>query len=106
MQGFRVEGKHFADFARSGFTAIGDDVGGHGGAKSSVAFVNVLNGAFALVAAGQIEIDVRPFAAFCRKKTFEKQIHSDRINRSDSECVTDGAIRGGTAALNENVLLA
>ncbi len=58
-----VEAQHFADVANGGAAAIGDDVGGHGGAELAVAFVDILNGALALIAAGKIEIDVGPFAA-------------------------------------------
>jgi hypothetical protein len=72
IQGFRIKGKNFSDFARGGFAAIGNHVGGHGGAKCSVAFVNVLNGALALVAAGQIQVNVRPLAAFFGEKAFEE----------------------------------
>jgi hypothetical protein len=53
-----------------------------------------LDGAFALVAAGQVEINVGPFAALFGKESFEEQIHSDWINRSDSKRVADGAICG------------
>jgi hypothetical protein len=55
-------------FAPRHAVAIGDDVGGHGGAAFAIAFVQILNDAFALIAAGQIEIDVGPLAAFLERK--------------------------------------
>ena len=72
IQSFRIEGKHFADFARGGFSAIGDHIRGHRCAEFSVTFIDILNGTFTLVAAREIQIDVRPFAAFLRKKTLKK----------------------------------
>ena len=58
-------------------SAIGDDVGGHGGAALAVALVDVLDHFFTLVAAGQVEIDVGPLAALFGEKTFEEQFHAD-----------------------------
>src|SRR5437016_6293602 len=85
VQCFLVERKYLADFACRGFSAISDHVGGHCRAKFSVAFIYVLNSALALVAAGQIQIDVRPFSSLFGKKTFEKQIHPNGIDRSNSK---------------------
>ena len=106
IQGFRIERQSLADFARGRAAAIGDDVGGHGRAQFSVAFVDILNGALALVAAGQIEIDVRPFAALFGEESFEEKIHADGIDRGDAERVADGAVGGRAAPLHENILLA
>ena len=64
-----------------------------------------MNGAFALIAAGQIEIDVRPLAAFFGKKSFEEQFHFHRIDGCDSQRITNGAVCGRAAALHENVVL-
>ena len=44
----------------------------HRGAEFSVAFVDVLDHAFAFIAAGQIQIDVRPLAAFFGKEAFKQ----------------------------------
>ena len=87
-------------------SAIGDDVGGHGGAELAVALVDILNGFFALVAAGQIEIDVGPFAALFGKEALEEQVHADGIDGGDAERIADGAVGGRAASLHENVLLA
>ncbi len=72
---------HLADLARGEASAIGDDVRGHGGAKFSVALIDVLNDALALIAAGQVEIDVRPLAAFFGEESLEEQIHLYRDRR-------------------------
>src|SRR5215208_1098593 len=69
-----VEIERLADLARRGAPAISDDVRRHGGAQLPVALVNVLNGFLALLAARQVEIDVRPFAAFFRKEPLEQQL--------------------------------
>ncbi len=74
--------------------------------KLSVALVDVLNGALALVAAGKIEIDVGPFAALFGKKALEEQVHADRIDGGDAERVADRAVGGRAAPLHQNVLLA
>ena len=66
-----IKSQDFADFARRGAPAIGNDVGRHRGAQFPVALINILNRAFALIAAGQIEIDVRPFATLFGKKPLE-----------------------------------
>ena len=105
IQRRRIEAQHFADFARGGPAAIGDDIGGHGGAELAVALVDVLNGALALIAAGQIEIDVRPLAALFGKKSLEQQFHFHRIDGRDSQHITNGAVGGRAAALHENVVL-
>ena len=71
----------------------------------AVALVDILDHALALIAAGKIDIDVGPFAAFFGKKAFEEEIHADRVDRGDSERVTDGAVSRGATALAENPLL-
>ena len=101
-----VEAQRLAHFARRRPAAISDDVGGHRRAELSVALINVLNDALALIAAGQIEIDVRPFAAFFGEKALEQQFHADRIDRRYSKRITDGAVGRRAAALHQNVLLA
>ena len=58
------EAEHFSDVAHGGAAAIGDDIGGHGGAEFAVALVDMLDDALALIAAGKVEIDIRPLAAF------------------------------------------
>src|SRR5438093_2783115 len=101
-----IEAHYLPDFARSGFTAIRNDIRRHRCAQRAVSLIDVLNGAFTLIAAGQIKVDVRPFAAFFRQKSFEEQLHLHGIDGRDSERITNRAVRGGTAALHEDVVFA
>ena len=71
----------------------------------AVALVDILNGTFTLVAAGQIEIDVGPFAALFGKKSFEEQFHAHGIDRRDAQRITDGAVGGRAAPLHEDIVL-
>ena len=71
----------------------------------AVALVDVLNDALALVAAGQVDIDVGPFAALFGEKAFEEQIHADRVDCRDAKRITDGAVGRGAAALAEDSVL-
>src|SRR6202011_4621086 len=103
---FGIEAQGLAHFAGSHAVAIGDDVGGHGGTALAVSLVDVLNDFFALVAAGEIEIDVRPFSALFGEKAFEEKFHAYGIDGGDAQRVADGAVGGRAAALDENVLLA
>ena len=100
------EAENLADVAHGRAAAIGDDIGGHGCAERAIALIDVLDNAFALIAAGEIEIDVGHFAALLREKTFEEEFHADRVNGGDAEGVANGAIGSGAAALHENLLAA
>ena len=72
----------------------------------SVALVDILDGALALIAAGKVEIDVRPFAALLGEKALEQQLHRDRVDGGDAERITDRAVGGRSAALHQNILAA
>src|SRR4051812_50222847 len=72
VQSFGIETQSLAHFTSRHAIAIGDDVGSHGGAAFAITFVQILNDALALIAAGEIKIDVRPFAALFGKKALEK----------------------------------
>ena len=106
VQCFRIEAQGLAHFAPRHAVAIGDDIGSHGGAAFAVTLVQILNDALALVAAGQIEINVGPLAAFFRQETFEKQFHADGIDGGDPQRIANGAVGSGAASLDQNVLLA
>ena len=67
--------------------------------QPAVALVDVLDDALALVAAGQVEIDVRPLAAFFGEEALEQQIHAHRIDGRDAERVADRAVGGRAATL-------
>ena len=100
-----IKAERFANFARRRSATISDDVCRHRRAEFSVALVNILNRALALIAARQIEIDVRPLAALFRKKAFKQQLHADRIDGSDAQGIADGAVCRRAAPLNQNSLL-
>ena len=98
------EAERLADFARRGAVAIRDHVRGHRRAVHAVRFVDVLDDALALIARGQIEVDVRPLAALLGQESLEQQLHLHRIDGGDAERVADRAVRRGAAALHENLL--
>ena len=102
---FGTDRQRHADITRGAAAAIRDDIGGHGRTKTAVLLVHVLNDALATVAARQVEVDVRPFAAFLGQETLEEQIHRNRIDRGDPQAVADRAIGRRPASLHEDVLL-
>ena len=83
-------------------SAVGDDVGGHRRAVLAVALVDVLDDALALIAARQVDVDVRPFAALFGEKALEEQVHPDRIDGGDAERVADRAVGRRAAPLAED----
>ena len=99
------EAQRLAHLARGGAPAVGDDVGRHGRAELAEALVDVLDGLFAFVAAGQIEIDIRPLAALFAEEAFEEKVHADGVHRGDFERVADRAVGGAAAALGEDIVL-
>jgi len=106
VDGFGVKAESFADFARGGAAAIGDDVGGHGGAELAVTVVDILNSFFALVAAGKIEVDIGPIGALFGEEAFEEKLHANGIDGSDAEGIANGAVGGRATALDEDAVLA
>src|SRR2546423_788807 len=68
--------------------------------------VDVLDDDLAALVAGKIEIDVRPFAARFGEEALEEEIHLHGIDRGDAERIADRAVRGGAAALHEDVVRA
>src|ERR1700719_3206954 len=96
----------FADFARRATATITNHIGGHRGAMFAVTPVNLLDHRFASIAAGEIEIDVRPaFPAFIQE-TLEHQIIADRVDRCDAETITNRAVRRAPPPLDHDVVLA
>ena len=106
IERFRIERQGLADFACGRAAAIADDVRGHGRTQFSIAFVDILNGALPLVAAREVEVNVRPLAALFGQKSFEEKIHSHGIHRGDAERVANGAIGRGAAPLHQNIFFA
>src|SRR5260370_26344055 len=88
-EGFLVKAQSLTYLARCGFAAIGNDIRCHSSAEFAVALIDVLNGLFAFFFRRKIEIDVRPFPTALAQKTFEEQLHADRIDGRDFECITD-----------------
>src|SRR6266481_10032752 len=106
VESLLIEPKRFAHFARSGTVPIGDDVRCHRGTKLAVALIYILNRLLSLVSARQIEIDIRPLAAFFREKPFKEQFHPYRVDRCNSEGIANRAVCSRTPALHQNLLLA
>ncbi len=104
-EGFLVEAEGFADFARGGLAAVGDDVGGHGGAELAVALVDVLDGLLAFFFGGEVEVDVGPLAAVLAEEALEEEVHLDGIDGGDFEGIANSGVGCGTAALDEDVVL-
>ncbi len=104
VQSFRIESHRLAHFAGSHAIAIGDDVGGHGGPAFAVELIDVLDHTFALVAAGQVDINVGPLATLFGEEAFEQQLHADGIDRGDPQRVADCTVGSRSASLGEDVL--
>ncbi len=90
----RVKAQRLTHLPRRRAPAVGDDVGGHGRAPLAVAPVDVLDHALARLAAGQVEVDVRPLAALFGEEALEEQVHPYRIHGRDAQRVADGAVGG------------
>src|ERR1700693_444899 len=94
------------DLAGRAAPAVTDHVRGHRRAVFAVAPIDFLDYRFAAIAAWKIEIDIRPaFPAFVQE-TFEHEIVTDRIDRCNSEAITNCAVRRAAAALDHDVVLA
>src|SRR5439155_2150442 len=94
VERLRIEAQRFAHFAACHAAAISNHIGGHGGATLAVPFVEILNYAFAIVTAGEIEIDIGPLAALFREKAFEKQFHADGIYSGNAKRIADSTVGG------------
>ena len=106
IDGFGIEAQRLAHLARRRAPAISDDVGGHGRTQLAVALIDVLDHPLALIAAGQVEINIRPLAALFREKALEQQLHGDGIHSGDPQRVAHRAVGGRAAALHQDPLLA
>src|SRR6267143_793770 len=106
VESFLIKSKSFANLSRSRAVTIGNDVRRHCRAELSVPLVHVLNCFLPLISARQVQVDVRPLAAFFREKSFKEQLHPDRIDRRNSEGIANRAVCSRTAALHEDFLFA
>ena len=71
-------------------------------AALAVAPVDVLDRLLALVAGGQVEVDVGPLAALLGEEALEEQLHPHRVDRGDRERVADRAVRRRAASLHQD----
>src|SRR5207249_5070958 len=94
------------NLARGAAPAIADHVRCHRRAVLSVATINFLDHRFAAVAAGEIKIDVRPAFAALVQEPFEDEMIFYRIDRSDSQAITNRAVGGAAAALDHDGVFA
>src|SRR5262245_30692994 len=85
LECFDIEAENFADFTSGRASTICNDIGRHRRAKVAIPLVDILDGALALIAAGEIEIDVRPLTSLFGKESFEEQSHLYRINGCDTQ---------------------
>ena len=70
----------------------------------AVSLVYVLDDLFALIAGGEIEVDVGPLATVFVEESLEEQLHADGIDGGDFEGVADGGVGSRTAALGEDAV--
>ena len=90
-----------SDVADGVLGSIGDDVGDLGGVSPTVFLEHVLDDFFAAVGV-EVDVDVGRFVTQCGQEAFERQPVRDRVDGGDSECVTDGRVRGATPPLTED----
>ena len=102
IQRHHLKSQRFAHLARRRLPAIGNHIGRHGRAQLAVALVDILNGALPLLAAGQVQVDIRPLAALLRQKALEQQIHPHRVHRRDPQRITHRAVGRRAAPLRQN----
>ncbi len=98
--------ERLADFASRAAAAITDNIRCHGRAVFAVATINFLDHCFAPIAAGKIQIDVRPAFAALVQESFEHEMIFHRIDRRDSQAITNRAVRGAAPALDHDVVFA
>src|SRR6185437_13427205 len=101
---FLVEAKRFANLPGSGFSAVTDDVGGHGCTQFSITFVDILDGLFALSFRGQIEVNISPLSARLAQEPLEEQVHTHRVHSRDFQRITNGGVGRAASSLNQDVV--
>src|SRR6266436_5460016 len=106
IENARRKVQRFADLARGAAAAIADYVRGHRGAVFAVAPINFLDHRLTAITTWKIEIDIGPAFAALVQEPFEHEIVAYRIDRRDSETITNRAVRRAAAALDHDVVLA
>src|SRR6476661_7610359 len=96
--------ERFADLTRGAAPTIRDHVCGHGCTVFAVTPINFLDHCFPPIAAGKIKINIRPAFAALVEKSFEYEMIFHRVDRRDSEAITNGAIGGAAPALDHDVV--
>src|SRR5437667_4078541 len=98
--------QRLSNLARGASTVIRDHVGRHGRTMLAVTAIDFLNHAFPPIATGKIGIDIGPAFAPFAEESLENQVIAYRINRCDTEAITNRAVGRAAAALHHNVMLA
>ena len=83
--------------------AIGDLLAHHGGMLAAVLVVDILQHVLAL-AVREVDVDVGGLGAVFAEEALEQQAELDGVDGRDPECIADGGVCRGAAALAENSL--
>ena len=92
----------FTDFSNGTASTISNDIGCHRGTVFSIAVINLLDHAFASVATGQVQIDIRPAGMSFTEKAFKEQFTFNGIHRGNPQAVTDRTIRRTATTLDHH----
>src|SRR5581483_589989 len=98
--------ERFADLAGRAPAAVTDHVRCHRRAVFPVAAINFLNHCFAPIAAGEIQIDIRPAFTALVQESFEHQMVFHRIDRRNPQAITNRTVRGTAPALDHDIVFA
>ena len=97
------EAQGLAHVAHGRTRAPGDGLGGQGRVVTPVATVDVLQDTLAVLV-GDVEVDVRHFAALVGQEALEQQLHAHGIDRGDAQGVADRRVGRRPAPLAEDAL--
>src|SRR4029077_12906849 len=84
--------------------ALRNHVCSHGWAMFALTPINFLDHCFPPIAAGKIKINIRPAFAALVQESFEYEMIFHRVDRGDSEAITNSAVGGAAAALDHDVV--
>src|SRR5689334_18125341 len=96
--------ERFSDLTGGAPPAITDDVRGHSRTVPAVATINFLNHAFTPVTTGQIEVNIRPAFAPFAEEALKDEMIAHRIDRSNSEAITNRTIGRAAPPLHHDVV--
>ncbi len=106
VQGVVREAEHLADLAHRAPAPVGDHVRRHRRAPAAVPAVHLLDQLLAPLAAGQVQVDVRPVRSPLRQEPLEEQLALDRVDGGDPEGVAHRAVGGAPPPLDQGPALA